>query len=269
MKIFLLLLTITITLLADDLVLSGSVISDNKKSLTSRFMGFVTDVEVAVGDKVKKGELLYSIDSRDLDIKISQVKLGISQAELNLQMVQSQYLNAKLNLNRNQRLLQKDMVSQFDVENIALKTQNLHDMVEIAKKQLEQAKNRVAQIKSQYKYLNVKAPNSGVVVAKNIKVGEMAMPGVPAIILSDLSHLKILTEISETNLHLIKYGTKVVVKIPSMHLKTIGTVSAIIPNSNPMTHSFKIKVSFKKQMLPIYPGMYATVNIGAGQDANK
>lgn len=269
MKIFLLLMGISITLLAENLVLSGNVISDNKKSLTSRFMGFVTNVEVAVGDKVKKGQLLYSIDSRDLDIKMSQVKLGISQAELNLQMLQSQYLNAKLNLNRNQRLLQKDMVSKFDVENIALKTQNLHDMVEIAKKQLAQAKNRVSAIKSQYKYLNVKAPNNGVVVAKNIKVGEMAMPGMPAIVLSDLSHLKIVTEISESNLNLVRYGTKVLVKIPSMHLKTVGTVSAIIPSSNPMTHSFKIKVSFKKQKLPIYPGMYATVNIGVGKDANK
>ncbi|MEO1953902.1 MAG: efflux RND transporter periplasmic adaptor subunit, partial [Campylobacterales bacterium] len=37
--------------------------------------------------------------------------------------------------------------------------------------------------------------------------------------------------------------------------------SAIIPNSNPMTHTFKIKVSFKTMNKSVYPGMYATVDV--------
>ncbi len=44
-----------------------------------------------------------------------------------------------------------------------------------------------------------------------------------------------------------------------MKLKTAGRVTAIIPSSNPMTHSFLIKVSFKTHGKRIYPGMYAKV----------
>jgi|FLOH01.1.fsa_nt_gi RND family efflux transporter MFP subunit len=261
-KILLVLLTLSISLLAQNLTLSGSVISDNEKMITSRFMGFVTDVKVSEGDHVKKGQLLYSIDSREIDSALSQVKLGISQAKLSLQMYQNQYINVKLNLDRNRRLLKKDMVSKFDVENLELAARSLMDMVEIAKKQVQQAEARLLEIQNQYQYLNVKAPNSGVVVSKNIKVGEMAMPGMPAIVLSDLSNLKILTEIPESNLNFIKYGTKVVVRIPSVNLEAIGEVTAIIPSSNPMTHTFKIKVSFKHSNFSVYPGMYATVDIG-------
>ena len=87
------------------------------------------------------------------------------------------------------------------------------------------------------------------------------MPGMPAIVLSDLSNLKISAEIAESNLSSIKHGKKVTVKIPSLNIKTIGTVTAIIPNSNPMTHSFKIKVSFKSPHKSVYPGMYATIDI--------
>jgi multidrug efflux pump subunit AcrA (membrane-fusion protein) len=89
----------------------------------------------------------------------------------------------------------------------------------------------------------------------------MAMPGMPAIILSDLSNLKIQTEISESNLQQIGYGKKVVVNIPSVGFKTIGKVTAIIPNSNPMTHTFKIKISFKNNNKKIFPGMYATIDV--------
>lgn len=261
MRRLLILLALGATLVAETLTLSGSVISDNQKMITSRFMGFVTNVNVSEGDYVKKGDLLYTIDSKEIDSARTQVQLGISQAQLTLQMYLNQYTNIKLNLERHKRLLEKDMVSKFEVENLQLAEQNLANMIDIAKKQVTQAEARLAEVKNQYNYLNMKAPNDGVIVSKNIKVGEMAMPGMPAIILSDLTNLKIAAEISEGNLNLIRHGKKVSVSIPSMKINTVGKVSAIIPNSNPMTHTFKIKVSFKNSNLSVYPGMYATINI--------
>jgi RND family efflux transporter MFP subunit len=249
MKTLLILLSLTISLLAQNLTLSGNVISDNQKMITSRFMGFVIQVNVSEGDKVKKDQVLYTIDSREIDS-------AKRQSELSLQMYQNQYTNIKLNLDRYKRLLEKDMVSKYEVENLELAALNLQDMISIAKARLQEVLN-------QYKYLNVKAPNNGVVISKNIKVGEMAMPGMPAIVLSDLSKLKIVTEIAESNIGFIKYGTKVVVNIPSLNFKTVGEVSAIIPSSNEMTHTFKIKISFKHPNISVYPGMYATVDIKA------
>ena len=249
----------TASLMAESITLSGAVISDNKKMITSRFMGFVTDVKVSEGDFVKKGSLLYTIDSKEIDSALTQVQLGISQAELSLQMYRNQHTNIKLNLDRHRRLLEKDMVSKFEVENLELAEKNLADMITIATKQVGQAQARLLEVKNQYRYLNITAPNDGVIVSKNINVGEMAMPGMPAFELSDLNNLKISAEISEDNLSSIKEGKKVLVNIPSRNIKTTGIISAIIPSSNPMTHSFKIKISFKNTYKSIYPGMYATV----------
>lgn len=248
-KILLILLALSISLLAEDLKLSGSVISDNQKMITSRFMGFVTSVNVSEGDYVKKGQLLYSIDSREIDS-------SKRQAELNLQMYQNQYNNIMLNLTRYKRLLAKDMVAKYEVENLALAAKNTKDMIDIAKARLNE-------VTDQYKYLNVKAPNSGVIVSKSVRVGEMAMPGVPAIVLSDLNDLKILVDVSENNMKLIRRGKRVTIEIPSLGVKEIGKISAIIPDSNPMTHTFKIKISFKTHNKSVYPGMYAKVSIGA------
>lgn len=260
-KKLLVLLALSASLIAESITLSGTVISDNRKMITSRFMGFVTEVRVSEGDFVKKGDLLYTIDSKEIDSAIIQVELGISQAQLSLQMYQNQYTNVKLNLERHKRLLEKDMVSKFEVENLMLAEQNLANMIHIAQKQVIQAQAQLEEVKNQYRYLNIKAPNDGVIVSKNIKVGEMAMPGMPAFELSDLTNLKISAEISEDNLSQIQDGKKVVVNIPSQKINTVGTISAIIPSSNPMTHSFKIKISFKNIYNAIYPGMYATVVI--------
>lgn len=261
MRKILLLVALGASLLAETLTLSGSVVSDNQKMITSRFMGFVTQVSVSEGDYVKKDDLLYTIDSKEIDAAMTQVQLGISQAQLSLQMYQNQHTNIKLNLERHKRLLAKDMVSKYEVENLELAELNLADMIIIAKKQVEQAQAQLSEVKNQYHYLNVKAPNSGVIVSKNIKVGEMAMPGMPAIVLSDLSDLKISAEIAESNMAMVQHGKKVTVNIPSLGIKSIGTISAIIPSSNPMTHTFKIKISFQNTNNAVYPGMYATVDI--------
>lgn len=261
MKKIALLLALSIGLMADNITLSGMVMSDNKKMITSRFMGFVTDVKVSEGDFVKKGQLLYTIDSKEIDSAKAQVDLAISQAELSLQMYQNQYTNVKLNLDRHERLLEKDMVSKFEVENLRLAEQNLANMIDIAKKQVAQARARLNEVDNQYRYLNVAAPNSGVIITKNINVGEMAMPGMPAFELSDLSNLKITAEIAEDYLSKVSEGKEVTINIPSRGISGVGVVSAIIPSSNQMTHTFKIKVSFKEKYEHIYPGMYATITI--------
>lgn len=260
-KIIIYTLLMTSVVFAQSLTLSGHVISDNQKVITSRYMGFVTNLFISVGKHVNKGQLLYKIDSRSINLAAQQVKLAIGQAKLSLQMYENKYNNVLLNLHRYQYLYKKNMVSLYDVENLQLSASNLQNMVGIAKKQLLQASLRLQEIQSRYKYLTIKAPNSGVIVKNNIRVGDMAMPGMPAMILSDLQDLKIVVSVASNDLKYIHVNKKVVVHIPSVNIESVGTVSSIIPNLNPVTHSFKIKISFKNQYHRIYPGMYATVNI--------
>jgi len=247
-KIFLVLALIISSLNAQDIELSGTVISDNEKFITSRFMGFVKELHVSEGSLVKKGELLYKIDTTDIDAKKRQAKLQVS-------MYTTQFEIVKRNYDRFQRLYKKGLVSKSQVEELEMNYANLRDMISVAKAQLSEVNN-------QYKYLEIKAPNSGVITRKMVKVGEMAMPGMPALVLTDLSDIKIKAEISETNLFKIKRGDEVEVQIPSLKYNVIGNIDSIIPSSNPMTHTFMIKVSFKSNEY-VYPGMYAKVIVKA------
>jgi RND family efflux transporter MFP subunit len=246
---------------ASGLELSGSVVSDNQKMITSRYMGFIKNMKVSEGDIVKKGDLLYEIDSKEIEAAERQVDLGISQARLALQMNLNQLNNVLTNLARHKRLFKKGMVSKFELENLELGAKNLKDMVKIAKKQVEQAEAQKGEVLNQYKYLRIKAPNDGVIVMKRAKEGEIQIPGMPALILTDLSNLKVMTEISESNLKSAKIGKKVTIEIPSANFKGEGEIASIIPSSNPMTHKFKIKITFDKGSKTIFPGMYSKVYI--------
>ena len=249
------------TLSAVEINLSGSVISDNQKMLTSRYMGYVKKMAVSEGDIVKKGQLLYEIDSKEIESAERQVDLGISQARLALQMNRNQYNNLLTNLARHQRLYKKKMVSKYELETLQLAAKNLKDMVKIAEQQVKQAEAKKEEVLNQYNYLKIHAPNDGVIVAKKLNEGEMAIPGMPAVILTDLSKLKIIAEISETQLKHISRDKEVHVEIPSMEFTTIGKIASIIPSSNPMTHKFKIKINFDTEGHSVYPGMYVKILI--------
>lgn len=244
-------LTITtifcLNLVASQLELSGTVVSDNEKMITSRNMGYVKAVLVDEGSSVKKGQVLYEIDSSNMD---SNKK----EAELNLEILQNQAKNIELNLNRYKNLQAQDLVSKYDVEQLELNLSNIKNMITITSA-------KVKEVNAQYDYLKVKAPNDGLILKKSIKAGEMAMPGMPAFILTDLSTLLIKADISETNLNDVKVGQKVDIEIASQNFKTKGTITSIVPNMYGMTHSFIVKISFDKESFNIYPGMYSKISI--------
>lgn len=244
-------LTITtifcLNLAASQLELSGTVVSDNEKMITSRNMGYVKAVYVDEGSSVKKGQVLYEIDSSNMD---SNKK----EAELNLEILQNQARNIELNLNRYKNLQAQDLVSKYDVEQLELNLSNIKNMITITSA-------KVKEVNAQYDYLKVKAPNDGLILKKSIKAGEMAMPGMSAFILTDLSTLLIKADISETNLNDVKVGQKVDIEITSQNFKTKGTITSIVPNMYGMTHSFIVKISFDKENFNIYPGMYSKISI--------
>ena len=245
-KIILILLSIYSLSYGRTIELTGTVISDNEKFITSRFMGFVKLVNINEGDIVSQGDILYEIDSTEINNKQEQ-------ALLNVQIYQNQYDTVNRNYERYKRLFKDGVVSKFELEQLELNNKNSQNMVKIAQ-------SRVKEVKNQYQYLEIKAPNTGVITKKMIKAGEMAVPGIPAIILTDLSNLKIKAEISENDLEHLFIKQKVNIKIPSQKITTQGIISAIIPSSNPMTHTFTIKITFPKNK-KVYPGMYSKIYI--------
>jgi membrane fusion protein, multidrug efflux system len=236
-----------VNLFANQLELSGTVISDNEKIITSRNMGYIKEVYVNEGSQVKKGDILYEIDSSNIDSNKKEVLL-------NLEILKNQARNIEINYNRYKRLQEQDLVSKYDLEQLELNLMNTKNMISITNAKLKE-------VDTQYDYLKIKAPNDGLIIRKSIKAGEMAMPSMPALILTDLSNLLIKTDISETNLNSIKIGQEVDVEIASQNFKTKGVVEAIIPNTNTMTHSFVLKISFNKENFNIYPGMYSKILI--------
>ena len=233
MKKLLILAIFTINIFANSLQLDGIVESQNEKVISSKMMGYITKVYVNEGDSVKKGQLLYEIDPTDI--------------VHNSDILKSQVQNLELNLKRYKDLLNQDLVSKFEYEQLELN--------------LITAKAKLSELNANFNYLKIKASNNALVIKKSIKEGEMATPMMPHLILTDLDDLIIKSNIAESNLKNIKLNQEVDIEIPSQELRTKGKIVAIYPNMVSTAHSFSIKISFDKRDFQIYPNMYAKISI--------
>lgn len=248
-------------LLANTINITGTIVSDNQKYIGARYMGYVREVYVNIGDKVKREDDLFKMDSAEFDILKEQVNLGLEQAEILTDVYRS-----KLDeIRRNKALLSRNKNSTFNFEdmneNLSISAEHTASMLKAMKAIVKSASQKAKEVSIISHYLEVKAPSNGVIVQKNLHVGDMVMPGFPVMVLVDLDHPEIEAQVSESDLLKINKGDFVKFTIPSIRYHGRGRIKSIVPSANPMTHTFTIRIKFKKDSEKIYPGMYAKIEI--------
>ena len=257
-KIVIVTFLLIMNLQADDITITGTVVSDGQKMIGSRYMGYIKKVFVKVGDRVKREDELYEMESAEFDIMKSQADLMLEQSKIVLDFWRTRLKNIN---KRKNRLKNRKHIPMMDLDDLEAQSANVEGMLTSAQVMVKQASIKAKQMATIFNYLKMKAPSDGVVVRRNIKPGDMVMPGMLTIMLTDTESLEIHVSVSESIIAMVSVGQQLVVNIPSIKYKTIGTIKAIVPDANPMTHKIQMRISFDKGDKNVFPGMYAKVTI--------
>jgi len=141
--------------------------------------------------------------------------------------------------------------------------------VEAAKAQVLSAKAALELTKIQVKHTELRAPFNGILVSRNVELGEVVSPGQEVISLADLSQVDLKVFVAETEIGRVKPGQKVEVKIDTFSAKTYaGNVAFISPEGEftpkiIQTHKervklvYLVKVTIVNPNLELKPGMPA------------
>jgi len=263
MKYILLIFCLLSSLNASELILTGTVISNNQKMIPARYMGYIKKINFEVGDSVKREDILFELESAEFDILESQADLALEQTKLMVDVYQTRlnvFKKQKKKLKRDRRLMSKANFK-YEMEDLTDNMENVSASIESAQVLVKQAAEKSKQFATVAGYLKVKAPNDGIIVEKRIQVGDMVAPGMLTMIIVDMNHLEIEAEVAESDLKYVRRNKVVNIKIPSLNYRASGYIKAIVPSANPMAHTFKIRIHFEKTSDMIFPGMYAKVYI--------
>lgn len=254
-----LLLTICMhALFSANLLVTGTVVSDNQKMIGARYMGYIKEIHFNIGDKVQRDDILFSMESAEFDIMQSQADVSLEQSKTMVELYRTR-LNG---IHKEQKSLRrrglKGGTDWKELESIA---QNVEAGLAAARVMVKSTTEKVKQMATIMDYLEIKAPNAGIIVQKKIRVGDLIVPGMLAMVLVDLDHLEVEAQIAEGDLLKVQKGQVVKIDIPSMKFRTTARVKSIVPSANPMTHTFTIRIAFDKKDKTIFPGMYVKISV--------
>ena len=191
-------------------------------------------VNVKVGDKVAKGEVLAILNTDSTRLQMEQAQLA--------------YNNAQDTYDKNLALFEAGAVSQNQMDQLKL--------------QLDNAANSLNQIKLALDYATVTAPISGTVVTVNADEGSYASASQPMFVLANVDDLEVKAGVTESNVGKIQMGQKVSVKVGAAGAEPIeGTITEISKVMDMTTKNYPITISIDNSAGNYVDGMYAEVQL--------
>lgn len=235
-------------------IFSGNVEGKHKVTLSTKIMGQITSMPYDAGAKVLAGQVVLRINSDDLRAKRAQIKASALEA-------QAAFKNAEVTYVRMKNLYAKKSASQKEMDDV-------ETMYQMASAKVDAVKEMENEINDAIGYGELRAPFSGFIVAKMAQQGDIASPGMPLLMIEDLSVLKIIARVPESEIHLFKQKDKVRVRIEALENDLAGEVEQVNPSGNPMSRQFEVKIALvgtnTGHGANVKSGMYAQVILEKG-----
>ncbi|MCK6609431.1 MAG: efflux RND transporter periplasmic adaptor subunit [Bacteroidia bacterium] len=217
----------------------GRVDGDENVVLSAKVPASVIKIHVRAGDPVKKGQTLATLDGEI-------VKTQIKDLETNYKLVAEVF-------NKQKSLWEKGVGS--EIQFLQAKTN---------KESLEQ---KLATLKENLDMYVISSPITGTVDEVNLKEGQMAAPGMPAIRVVNFAKLKVKADLAETYAPEVKSGNAVVIQFPDLNKEYRTNLHYSGRSIDQLNRTFKIEADLPSS--PEYiPNMIAVVKVISYRNTN-
>jgi HlyD family secretion protein len=280
--------TVTVTTAAvtrmtiqNSIILNGKVKPVREAEISAKVSGKVSQIYFELGQTVKQGDVLFKLDDRDARLNLEQAEAGLNMTrtslDSSLKTAETNYLDAKRDYERLKRLYDKEIGSKQDLDSAESRYQLAEDTYNSAKlaaqngttnarAQLEKARLAYEIAKTQLDYMVVRAPISGIIATKDLKIGQYVGASVTVATLADLSALTVETNVPEAQINRIKLGDQVEVSVKSISEQPFtGKIYAIAPAVDSTTLNYPVKIQVVNPQNQLKSGMFATVKLTLDQ----
>jgi RND family efflux transporter MFP subunit len=240
------------------LTLPGNIQPYNKAAIFARVNGYLKSWEHDIGSPVKAGQVLASVDAPDLDQQLGQAKATLASVRANHQI-------ATLTADRNNILLQKQIVAQ------QLADQTTADAK--AKEAVVDANEaNVRQLEAMQSFKTLTAPFDGIVTARNVEIGMLINSGgsgQPLFEVSDLHRVRIFVQVPQSFSAGLKPGMKATFEMPQYPgTQFDATLSHVSKSINSSSHSMQVELQADNAEGKFFGGSYCNVHFQVPSDPN-
>ena len=212
---------------------TGSIEANESVQLKSEISGIVEKIHFLEGTKVKKGDLLVSLDDDEISAQLEKMRY-------------TQKLMKEREF-RERSLLEKEAISQEEYD--------------IALTELNTVASDIKVLQSQYKKTKIRAPFSGTVGLRYISVGSYLTPNESIAMLYSIDPIKIEFSVPEKYTKKVKVGDKVRFITDAMESSGSGKIYALEPQVDSETRTLRMRALSPNPDGSLLPGQFAKVEL--------
>lgn len=256
---------------------TGTVRARTSAVIAARMMGYVREIKVHEGDAVREGQLLVTLDARDLDVSsghaaaaLEEVRSAIPEAESAERAAQANLDLAQTTFKRMQELQRKRSISGQEFDEAAAKLKAAQAAREMAHARRVQIDSQLARVQQEIRatevarsYAEITAPFAGIVTARSAEPGTMAVPGAPLLTVERNGAYRLEATVEESRSASIRVGQPVSVTLDGADRTIEARVSEIVPAVDAASRSYTVKID-----LPALPqlrsGLFGRASFAMG-----
>lgn len=250
---------------------AGEITPAEQVSVRPEVSGRIDKLPVDIGDQVKKGDLLFSLDDTDLQTEKAQRQIEIEGSKLQVNRAQLDVEKLELTFKRNSELHQSKLVAQEIFDNTRLELDVAKNATEIAANNLERSRKALQLVEDKLAKTQITAPFDCTVLTRPVSMGQAVSgasgvnSGTEVLTIADLSELIIYAHINQADVTRMSVDQKVQIEVEAVPgLKLIGRVARIPPQATIKNGAkgFATRIVVKNdQNTGVRPGMTANLTI--------
>jgi RND family efflux transporter MFP subunit len=249
------------------LTASGYMVAQRYAAVASKGTGRLEYLGVEEGDQVKAGELIASLEHKDVDAALAQARANLALARARLQQSQAEREEATINYERLKKLIPEQLVPQADFDAAEARYKRAVSAVVAEEAAIQAAEAAVRAAEVAVEYTNIRAPFDGTVLTKNADVGEIVAPfgasstaRAAVVTIADMSSLEVEADVSESNIQRIKPEQPCEIVLDAYpDTRYRGVVGKIVPTADRAKATVLTKIKFVERDDRVLPEMSAKV----------
>lgn len=248
---------------------SGVAKAQNETNLSFKVAGTLSSVNVQLGDRVKKGQLIATIDPSDYNIQTNQ---AISQKEgsvANAKAAETQLINAKATYDRVSKLYENNSVSLSEYQQAKAGLDAAQAQYDAANTQVNASEQQVKAAGNQVSYTRLVAPMDGVITAVQVEANEIVNAGFAIATISSLERPEVEVGVPEVFINKINKGQKVSITLSSAPGQEYKGVVDQVAYASGNAPTYPVIVEIDKSNEAIRPGMAANVTFQLAKNGGK
>ncbi len=253
---------------------TGTIDPEFKVVITPEVTGEIVDLPVKEGQKVKKGQLLISINPKQYIADKERDEANLMQVKANLAMREAELAKVKADYERVKELHKKGLSSDAELETAKSNYQSTEAQYQAAQANVKQMEATLKRTIEQLSKTSIYSPMDGTVSKLNVELGERVLgsgfsQGTDMMTVSDLNNMEAVVDVDENDVVLVQIGDTARVKVDAFRDKTFDGIVKQIGNSaqtsgagtQEQVVNFEVKVKLLKPGTELRPGMSCTADI--------